>query len=281
MYNFSSKGLILLYLSDLSLQCPIHRATFDATERVVNITGKPIRFEFASQLPSFALLKAARSFMNEHVIYLNPQKLTYINHIIVHECYHLFRFWSAPETDRFSMGISHEAHRSLLERWKKELRGKADLFPPSMYAFWVNGLYTFFYNALTDTRIETQIALDYPDLSSEQQANLRLMEQASIMSLSKQVQRACPSSLFLKMGALNYVFLKQLTPIIGDTWFSKFKQHREVCTLGKKLLLVIPPEDQGLLQDIQVLDVWSGLLDIQGISWVPFENVPLDYEIQI
>lgn len=270
-----------MHVEELSNLFPISQDTLNAVQRVEDITGKSIRFEFVENLVSHAMLKAARIFMPEHIMYIKREKADCINHLIIHECHHIYRFWSVDSKDRKILSLS--SAEGLSEKrylqWKKEIGKKAEMFPPAIFQMWEKGLFTLFYNAVTDTRIETSIFSHYPSTISEQQKSLKGIQEEVRLSMGKEIEKMIPYSVFLHVGAMNYAFMTRLTPIIGKGWKKSFKGRTEITTLGNKLLRAIPEKDEGLLQDIEILNTWAEILGFQkDITWIDFEDVPFGYE---
>ena len=69
-------------------------------EEVKNVTGKGIEFIVKDNLTTYAALKMARKDMPSHLIYYKKEHDEIINHLIVHECGHLFRIFKCPENQR-------------------------------------------------------------------------------------------------------------------------------------------------------------------------------------
>ena len=257
---------------------PLLPETIEALQNVKEVTGKPMVFVARENLLSFAQLKAARSFMDEHIMFINPRKIELINHIIVHECYHLFRFWSVPNDQRIAFSVKTHEQQELIKQWKVELKQKVAVTPEGIFPMWADGLYQFLYNAVTDARIEHAIAVDYPGLKHEQLKSLQNMKQEAVASLSKTIQKRVPPSLFTAMGAMNYAYLSLITPLLGSSsWKNKFLSVPKVKRTGEELLRYTEKEDGGLLQDQQVITKWSEHLDLKGVCWIPFERVPPNY----
>lgn len=231
-------------------------------------------------LLSDGVLKAARSHMNEHIIYINQKKIDDINHLIVHECYHIFRFWSVSEPERKIFAVSNSFSDELEHKWRKELGNKANSYPQAIFEMWKKGSLTLFYNTVTDSRIENGMFSEYEGLRNEQRKSLKRLESEVKLSMDKKIQKMVPPSLFVTTSAMNYAFFSLLTPIVGKGWKKGFKGHAEIINLGNKLLRLVPDEDGGLLQDIEILNNWSEILGFKGIRWAEFEDVPLGYEYQ-
>ena len=250
---------------ELSKEIPLLDETIEAVEKAVTLTGKPISFCLVDKLLAHAILKAARDFMDEHIIYLRKDKIQFINHLIVHECHHLYRFWSVEKSERKALSHNINALQQQTVKWKKEIGKKSERYPAEIYTIWNNGLHTLLYNAVTDTRIEQQIYLNFPSIREEQYKSLKALEDEARKSLDKQIEATIPSSLFQQVGAMNYVFLKQLESIVGRNWKKSYKGHSDIINLGNRLLRMVPSQDEGLLQDIDIINNWSTVLKIDDI----------------
>lgn len=255
----------------------LNEDTIRAVEKVNKISGKDVEFRVKDDLKAHALLKAARDFMPKHVVFIKRDKMEHIDHLIVHECHHIFRFWSVEEAERKIISRVPQLSQQRKKQWKRELGKKSDMYPDEVFDLWDNGLMTLFYNAVTDTRIELSIRRSYPGIRVQQIDSLKTLENELRESISKDVKKITPPSLFLLSGAMNYVFLTRLSSIIGRSWKRDFKREKEVVELGNKLLQTIPEEDKGLEQDIALLNKWAKILDIGPLKWVDFEAVSPNY----
>lgn len=271
------EGAEAMNVLELNQEIPLLKETIDAVKKAEQITGKAIDFIWVEQMSAFAKLKAARHFMEKHIVYLRKDQSTFTNHLIVHECYHLFRFWSVDESQRKILSYANDEGQKMMLKWQSELGRKAEGIPSTIYPMWHNGIMTLFYNAVTDTRIERSMYKEYTGLRIEQGKSLKNQVNTVQQTLDKQIERMTPPSLFLLTGAMNYVFLKRLEPIIGRNWRKIYKGRADMITLANRLLRVIPEEDGGLQQDIAILNKWSEILGFNGIRWVDFADVPLDY----
>lgn len=269
-----------MHIDELSRDYSVTKSVIHLFDRVELLTGKEIRIEIVDQLMSFALLKAARSHMEYHIVYVRRDKMANINHLLAHECYHLLRFWSVSASERKVMSISGVDERKRTEKWKSELGTKGSQYPDQIFQHWNRGLATFLYNAVTDARIELMMAKEYPELIQDQKASLKSMAEEVKNTLDKSVEKMIPASLFIQSGAINYAFLTLLSPIVGKTWKKHFKGRSTIILLGNKLLKQISDEDLGLLQDIEYINAWARMLEIDGVQWNEFEDVPIGYEMQ-
>ena len=132
-------------LKELSLIYPISEDTFRAVDKVEKLTGKSIRFILEENLMSHAVLKAARNFMSEHIIIIKRSNVSFINHLIIHECHHIFRFWSVEQNERKILSIRENTVIRYTDRWKRELGKKGEMYPPHVFQIWEKGLFTLFY----------------------------------------------------------------------------------------------------------------------------------------
>jgi hypothetical protein len=266
-------------IDDLKRNFSVSSEAVKAVRKAEELTGKPIHFEIINDLMSDGMLKAARSFMDHHLIYLKQGSMDNINHIIIHECHHIFRFWSVSENERLIMTYNPSSEIRTNEKWKKELGSRSRNYPEQVFKHWYKGLNMFLYNAITDSRIELDIFRDYPENRYDQRQYLKTLEDTTKLTLGNEVKKLSPPSLFLITGAMNQAFLTLLSPIIGKTWKRAFKGETEILKLGLSLFEMVPKEDKGLTQDIQLINKWANRIGIE-INWTDFKNVPSNYEYQ-
>ena len=69
-------------------------------EEVKARTGKGIEFIEKDNLSTYAALKMARISMPSHLIFYKKEHNELINHLIAHECGHIFRMYSSSEDKR-------------------------------------------------------------------------------------------------------------------------------------------------------------------------------------
>ena len=62
------------------------------------ITGKPFVFIHNPKQPIQASVKIARSSMSNHIITYAGTDSSLLNHHIAHECGHILRYYSAPQS---------------------------------------------------------------------------------------------------------------------------------------------------------------------------------------
>lgn len=265
-------------LNELAKKFQIKNETFHAVKKVEEMTGKSIRFELVDDLSSHGLLKAARERMEEHIIYLSNRTIENINHIIIHECHHIFRLWSVDEEQRVNLSRNQEGVDERIRLYKKEVGKRAEMYPPNVFEAWDKGLITLLFNAITDTRIEFDIYHDYPGIRDEQLRSLKAMENSIKQSVGKEIKQMTAKTVYENAAIMNYVFLMRLSPIIGKSWRKAYKGQTEISKKGVKLLRMIPEEDKGLIQDVELINKWAVELEIKGINWTPFNNVPIGYE---
>ena len=63
-------------------------------EKVKDETGKKVEFIEKNDLTTFAALKMARKNMPSHLVFYKKEHDEIINHLIAHECGHVFRLFA-------------------------------------------------------------------------------------------------------------------------------------------------------------------------------------------
>ena len=267
--------------------------TRKAIKELQDLTGKEIIFRLIKneEASSFFKLKIklARKIMDNHIIIINEDNVNNkeeLNYYIVHEIVHGLRLFGADESDRMSLKMSN----SKMEELNKEILSE---FMPKASAvglggaraieycnFLTHNLFQLLANASVDARIEIYIHNNYPGLRSLQKQAQKAYAKEMLRSFNKKDTALIPEWILLRVNAMNYAYLTKITPIIGRSWSSKANSYkakgfREIIN---SLMLDLETIDNGQITDIQTINNWAKILDMDKYSYLDnFENINLSY----
>jgi hypothetical protein len=220
-------------LDELADEYRLNLAVTDIVEQVERVSGKEIDFRPAPKLDVRARTKMARQRMARHVILFNPKEWPHLSHIIAHECARILRMLKIPPVERRVPASTPEA----LQAARSEVRPEAEFLPADLrdkaVDMWIHGLVTQVTSQPIDVRIEEWISENYPGLGEEQRRSLRTETRTITASISPDVKRTAPPTVFRRSHALNYAYLDHIGDIMGRCFYSKFRGNPDIIALGK------------------------------------------------
>ena len=170
-------------------------------EEVKSITGKGIEFIQKENLPTYAALKMARKNMPSHLIYYKKEHDEIINHLIVHECGHLFRIFKCPENQRLMPYSNQRIKYNALKKIENEIIALTKILSEDQIAqiidLWYNGLIRQVTNLPPDIMIEKWIYDNFLRLRPLQLKSLKKQHSESVAGLTETVRRMTPHTIFL------------------------------------------------------------------------------------
>jgi hypothetical protein len=258
----------------------------NSTQEILNLvsdlTGKSFEFIHKPDLPTLAMVKIARESMPSNLIYYKSINSSNFDHLIAHECGHIYRMMSVHSELRKVPTSNAENRQFAMKQLENELFalsrdvqiGKMD----SLFDIWFNGIIRQVTNFPVDMRIEKWIFEEYPELRKGQKITIEKQIRENVQCLSKKIEEITPVKIFSVSNYMNYAFAYFMETLIGKKYLPPYKRTKYV-KLGTKLAdLVLETEDRGYKQDIEIINKWVKLLGIEGwFYWVDFENIPTDY----
>ena len=207
-------------------------------EEVKNATGKGIEFIPTENLTTYAALKMARKDMPSHLIYYKKEHDEIINHLIVHECGHLFRIFKCPENQRLMPYSDQQIKYNALKTIENEIMALTDILSEDQIAhvidLWYNGLIRQVTNLPPDIMIEKWIYDQFPALRPLQLKSLKKQHSESVAGLTETVHRTTPHTILFASNVMNYAFFRILGLHVGRNFVREYSSTRYIGK-GKEL----------------------------------------------
>ena len=244
------------------------------------VSGKEIDFNLLLNLDVDGVSKIARARMPKHIMRIKENNVARVNHTIVHECGHILRTMQAGPAERVVPSSNAETNQKALSDLNQELLALPEAARDEMFELWTTGLINQLVNLPVDVRIETWIHRDYPAFREIQIKSLAIDVQNCLLGLSEKIRRNTIESIFNKSNALVYAYLRGVTMITGEDYTKEFKRYPDIKKTGRKLYRLLEHEDEGFVQDVNIINAWAEILEITGwFTWIGFEDMPDTYFI--
>ena len=201
-------------------------------EEVKNATGKGIEFIAKEDLTTYAALKMARKDMPSHLIYYKNEHDEIINHLIVHECGHIFRIFKCPENQRLMPYSDPQMKYNALKTIENEIMALTDSLSEDQIAhlidIWYNGLIHQVTNLPLDIcgRGYDQFPALTPSVEIVEKPTFE-----SMAGLTETVHKMAPQS--YSQNVMNYTFFRILGLHVGRNFVGSIAQP--VISEGKEL----------------------------------------------
>jgi hypothetical protein len=164
----------------------------EVLEEVKRITGKGIEFIEKEEFPAYASIQMARKHMPSHLIYYKKEHDDLINHLIVHECGHLFRTFKCPENQRLIPHSDNQIRYNALAGIEKEIIELTKILSEDKLAhiinLWYNGLVRQVTNFPPDIMIEKWIFDKFPKLRPLQLESIKKQHAEAVDGLTEAVR---------------------------------------------------------------------------------------------
>jgi len=251
-------------------------------EEVKSISGKGIEFIPKENLATYAALKMARKDMSSHLIFYKKEHDEIINHLIVHECGHLFRIFKCPENQRLMPYSDQQMKYNALKKIEDEICALTKILSEDQMAhiidLWYNGLIRQVTNLPPDIMIEKWIYDKFPTLRQLQLKSLNKQLTEAVSGLTETVARMTPPTILFASNVMNYTFFRILGLHIGENFI---RRYSSTPYLGKgKELSAITEKDYNDTHegDNMMINKWATFVNISDwFKWRGFEEVPPDY----
>jgi hypothetical protein len=251
-------------------------------EEVKNATGKGIEFIVKDNLTTYAALKMARKDMPSHLIYYKNKHDEIINHLIVHECGHIFRIFKCPENQRLMPYSDPQMKYNALKTIENEIMALTDSLSEDQIAhlidIWYNGLIHQVTNLPPDIMIEKWIYDQFPTLRPLQLKSLKKQHSESMAGLTETVHRMTPPTILFATNVMNYAFFRILGLHVGRNFIREYSSSRYIGK-GKELASITERNYTDSHEgDNVMIDKWAAFVNISDwFKWRGFEDIPPNY----
>jgi len=249
---------------------------------VKSMTGKGFEFIQKEDISTYATLKMARKNMPSHLIYYKKEHDEIINHLIVHECGHLFRIFKCQENDRLMPYSTIQMKHNALKKIENELQPLTKIISADQIThlsnIWYNGLILQVTNLPPDIMIEKWIYDQFPKLRALQLKSLNKQLNDALVGLSETVNSTTPYTILQASNVMNYAFLRILGFYIGQNFIKRYRSTQYVGK-GKELADITENNYTDSHEgDNVMIDKWAAFVNISNwFKWRGFEDVPVDY----
>jgi hypothetical protein len=235
-------------------------------EEVKNATGKGIEFIPKENLTTYAALKMARKDMPSHLIYYKKEHDEIINHLVVHECGHLFRIFKCPENQRLMPYSDKQIKYNALKTIENEIMALTDILPEDQIAhiidIWYNGLIRQVTNLPPDIMIEKWIHDQFPTLRHLQLTSLKKQHAESMAGLTETSHRVTPHTILFASNVMNYAFFRILGLHVGRNFVREYNSSRYIGK-GKELASITERDYTDSHEgDNVMIDKWAAFVNI-------------------
>lgn len=251
-------------------------------EEVKNATGKGIEFIPNANLSTYAALKMARKGMPSHLIYYKKEHDEIINHLIVHECGHLFRIFKCPENQRLMPYSDQQIKYNALKGIEDEIYALTKILSEDQIShiidLWYNGLIRQVTNLPPDIMIEKWIYDQFPTLRPLQLKSLNKQLTEAVSGLTETVAKMTPPKILFASNVMNYAFFRILGLHIGQNFIRRYSST-PYHSKGKELTAITEKNyDDSHEGDNIMINKWAAVVNISDwFKWRGFEEVPPDY----
>jgi hypothetical protein len=249
---------------------------------VKSMTGKGFEFIQKDDLSTYATLKMARKNMPSHLIYYKKEHDEIINHLIVHECGHLFRIFKCPENQRLMPYSTNQMKHNALKKIENEMQALNGILSEDQIAHltehWYNGLILQATNLPPDIMIEKWIYDRFLALRPLQLKSLNKQLTDALSGLSETVSRTTPNTILYASNVMSYAFFRILGFYIGQNFIKRYNSTPYV-EKGKELTSITENNYTDSHEgDNVMIDKWAAFVNISDwFKWRGFEDVPADY----
>ena len=178
------------------MELKLHRSTQDILELITEKTRKPFEFIKKPDLPTIASIKMARKNMASHLLYYREDKGNILDHLIAHECGHIYRMSNVPFEERKIPATNNDNRRLALSQIEGDRIRLSRIIPveqfDQLFNMWFNGIIQQITNIPEDMRIEKWIFDNYPDLRKSQVVSIDLQMKEAVQVLSKRIENISP-----------------------------------------------------------------------------------------
>lgn len=260
-------------------------AVYTILDKVEKETGKPIRFVQNNCLETYAGLRMARKSMTEHIIVYKAEHDKIINHLIAHECGHVFRMFGVREEKRLIPYTDDKIKSRGLSEIETEIQKLSKILPIEELGQIVNMWYTGIIRQLTnypsDIVIEKWIYDEYPTLRTIQLESIQKQLADALYGLKETVKQITPPRIFDASNIMNYVFFRILGLHFGTNFIKPYSNTPYV-NRGKALASIMESKRLDSYEaDVIMVNTWADFLHLSNwFQWTGFENVPDNYIMQ-
>lgn len=210
-------------------------------------------------------------------IRFNPEDVGARDHLIAHECGHIWRIWSAPENERMAPALDERGRRRARRRMSAELALLEEAGIPrpgvdELFQMWHQGIVLQLWNAPQDLRIEEWLYREYPGLRASQERSLSRILDLCVQLFVHPERALTPQRVFHASNAMNAATAVQFARLFGDNSFADFYRGVGLREEGAELCSeVLDAPDTGYAGDRETTERWAKRFGLkEWFRWVRF-----------
>jgi len=266
----------------VTMELKLLNSTKEILDLITDLTDKSFEFVHKPDLPTLAMVKVARENMPCHLIYYKNMSPGNIDHLIAHECGHIYRMMSVPIEYRVIPASNMENRQAAMTKIENELFNLSRDIPiekmSSVFEIWFNGIIKELTNFPVDMRIEKWIYDNYPELRKAQKITIDKQIRENVQALSENIKKITPVFVYDASNVMNYAFASYMESLICKKYTTPYKRTKYPEVGTKLVKLVSNTKDEGYKQDIEIINKWANILGLTNwFYWTDFEDVPSDY----
>ncbi len=250
------------------------RAVDTITDRVLEVSGKPVVVNADPTIKPLAMMHPARGSAPAHLFSYKPEAAAFVDYMLASQCGLLLRVFALPESQRFDLGPSYRGNRET-EKLVNESVRQANL-PLNKAARLgvrdqlIRGLGTQLRSMPIGLRVDNWIMEQYPELKDQQRESIQRQLQDNLSSLLPEVRRLTAEPIYAANVGMSAAFALFWARAWTETPLTTPYKATGYLALGEELLTIWDKIPADPANDRTLIEAWADRLGIR--TW--FEFVP-------
>ena len=221
--------------------------TKEALAKLEQLTGKSAIISVAQNEDVQAGIRIATADDLHHIIYYAHSSKDVIDYLIMHECYHVFRIYSVPKTQRLRVYINNVHFNNALKKIPDEII--------MVQNAWHRGIVMQLMNTPVDIMIEKAIYEKYHEMRDLQKKTMERLKKEYSDSLSKESQEFTPDIIWIPSNVMNYTFFYYIKKYIGLDCTQPYPLT--IRNAAKPLIKITEQQKDSFVGDVDVVNKWA------------------------
>lgn len=188
----------------------LNRITEKVMQQVDDVTGLPVLVNADPSLKLIATSTIARGSAAAHLISFNPAVSASADYVICFQCGFILRTFSVPASERVDLQGTWRGRKDAEKLLADHLRGSKLSLPKETKAYlrdqMFDGLLRQLRSVPIGLRVDSWIALEYPELADQQRTIIGRQLNENMAALSPEIRRFAPAKVFNANLAMNSAF---------------------------------------------------------------------------
>lgn len=225
------------------------------------MSGYPIVIEEDPALDVWSVTKFPRTGERLCRIRYQPAQGKYLDHLVAHECGHIYRFFSARPEDRLLPAMDSNDLKFARDQVAKDSWKQRNMIPKhvidNLLSFLCSGLVRQVTNTPADCRIEKWVYENFPSLRDVQTAALLAQYSVFRECLQPRIKNCVPASIYEKSNTVNYPLAKTIGQLRNESDLLAPYQDGGFAVMGERLDSYLREHDCGYPGDMRLADAWA------------------------